>query len=59
MVNRKVLMSALLASAAALVLGSAVALAAGAEHFPGGRRNLQASFRLSCWAGSRHSCSWP
>jgi uncharacterized membrane protein len=44
-------MSTLLAAAGALVLGSAVALAAGAEHFPGGRREPGGFFGFELLGG--------
>lgn len=49
--NKKVLMSTLLAIAGALVLGSAAALAAGAEHFPGGRREPAGFFSFELLGG--------
>jgi uncharacterized membrane protein len=50
-VNKKVLISTLLAAAGALVLGSAVALAAGAEHFPGGRGEPAGFFSFELLGG--------
>ena len=49
--NKRVLMSTLLAAAGALVLGSAVALAAGAQHFPGGRREPAGFFSFELLGG--------